>query len=118
MKRSITIKALSLLLIFSIHILTGFTCAAIMQVKTQTTHHQGQHHCCSDDMVKFNLLDKVVDASLQVASTPGHITPKHNDHLELCQAPALLTAGQRYLTNHTKQLPVKDIRIEIRSFQI
>ncbi|NIG53884.1 hypothetical protein [Chitinophaga sp. Cy-1792] len=118
MKRSITIKALSLLLIFSIHILTGFTCAAIMQVKAQTSHHHGHQHCCSEDMVKFSLLDKMVDASLHVAATPGHITPTFTDHPEFSQAPALLETGQRYLTNHTRQLPVKDIRIVIRSFQI
>ncbi|SHL67243.1 hypothetical protein SAMN05444266_104349 [Chitinophaga jiangningensis] len=117
MKRRSTIKAFSLLLIFSLHLLTGFTCSAIMMAQS-SKHSSHQQHCCSGDMVKFTLLDKAINASLEVAAAPAYMQPAAASLYNTNLAEATPAALQRYLTNHSRSLPVRDIRIEIQSFLI
>ncbi|MBV7532151.1 hypothetical protein [Chitinophaga sp. sic0106] len=115
MKRNTTIKAFSLLLIFSLHLLTGFTCSAIMMAQS-SKHSSHEQHCCSGDMVKFTLLDKAINASLEVAAAPASMLPATEIIYSITATePA---AQQRYLTNHARCLPVRDIRIEIQRFLI
>ncbi|WP_291912224.1 hypothetical protein [Chitinophaga sp. CB10] len=117
MKRSTTIKAFSLLLIFSLHLLTGFACSAIMMTQ-QSKHASHQQHCCSGDMVKFTLLDKAVNASLDVAAAPAFVQPAVGSAYNSNTAVVTPAASQRYLTSHYRTLPVRDIRIAIQSFLI
>ncbi|RAJ83618.1 hypothetical protein CLV59_103588 [Chitinophaga dinghuensis] len=119
MKRSNTIKALSLLLIFSLHLLTGFTCSAIMLTAKATHHHHAATDpCCSDEMAKQPMLDKVLDASLQIAAAPGHVSPDIQTYNHMDIQAFHPNISQRYLTNHTLGLPVRDISIEIQRFLI
>ncbi|WP_343304132.1 hypothetical protein AAHN97_21405 [Chitinophaga niabensis] len=125
--RTIQLKAVFLLAVFTLNTMLGFACAVGLDMgfnskhhhhKEGTTlhHHQENENCCNDEAIQFSQLDKL----LAQAVNTGIETPVVLIHFLYQPAISLLTQPGEPL-NPSKKPYVSTalgIRVSIQSFQI
>jgi hypothetical protein len=117
-KALITLKAFFLLIVFFLNTAVGIACAlaphgCCHESVVKTHHHeQGNRNCCNDSVLQFQLLDKSFEQQLKtvvhmpVAFITGHFI-----------SPAVTYCYYQYPIIR-QELPTRDIRVSIQSFQI
>lgn len=140
--KSIQIKALFLLVVFSLNIVVGFACSVGMDMGYNSNHHEEemsaknstQHHdeiddhhddskecpnnCCKDKVTKIIQSDKLVPQSYTSDFNPVFLTSFISAFYNSDISPLYLENEQsKYLVRST--LPtIRDIRVAIQSFLI
>lgn len=125
--RTIQLKAVFLLAVFTLNTMLGFACAVGLDMgfnskhhhhKEGTTlhHHQDNENCCNDEAIQFSQLDKL----LAQAVNTGIETPVVLIHFLYQPAISLLTQPGEPLNSSKKPYvsTARGIRVSIQSFQI
>ena len=149
MKKSLSIqlKAVFLLLVFSLNTIVGFACSVGVDMGFNSTHHHdeetivekdahhdtshhhdeadnhhksknGKDNCCNDKVTKFSQLDKAVPQSLNAVINPIFFTAFVSSFYNI----DVLTASKApsNIKPFVRSSPptIPDIRVAIQSFQI
>ena len=140
------IKALLLLIVFSLNTITGFACSVGIDMGYNTHHHaHGEKHshkqdhkhnhlnsisvkftdasskddCCSNDVTRFSLLDKSVAANNLLIEAPVFILPFTSTFLSQSINESGLAVNSRFqFVRRSSFLNDTDIQMAIRRFQI
>ncbi|SIO50913.1 hypothetical protein [Chitinophaga niabensis] len=127
LSRTIQLKAVFLLAVFTLNTMVGFACAVGLDLGfnskhhhheegTTLHHHQDNENCCNDEAVQFSQLDKLL---AQVVNT-GIETPVVLIHFLYQPEISLLTQPRTHISPSKKPYvsTARGIRVSIQSFQI
>jgi len=108
-KATIQLKALFLLLVFFTNTAIGTACALAPH---DCCHKHVSHNCCTDSVLKFQQLDKSFEQHLTtVMDVPVLTITSHSI------SPSFIYCYYQYPIIR-EELPPRDIRVSIQSFQI
>lgn len=117
-KAIIQLKVIFLLFVFFMNTAVGFACAlaphgCCHESVVKTHHHEhGNRNCCNDSVLKFQQLDKSVEQHLTAAiDVPVVFIIAH------FITPSFIYSHHQYPVVR-QDLPPRDIRVSIQSFQI
>jgi len=138
--KSIQLKAVFLLMAFSLNSIVGFACAAGLDMGFNSNHHEesgmevseNHHHeantnchqtnsqkdnCCNNGVVKFQQIDKNIEAAFSLIG-PSFFTsfPASFYNIDILSS-GNKSSGINYLVRKHRP-PIPDIWIAIQSFQI
>lgn len=144
---SIKLKAVFLILVFSLNTVVGFACAIGVDMGFNTTHHHkeeateihvhadgSKHHhekkehkhsekdskddCCNDKVLKFAQVDKSIPQSLNTGINPIFFTAFTSSFYNIdVLYTSKVSTSAKYFARDHHP-PIPDIRIAIQSFQI
>ena len=138
---SIQLKAVFLLIVFSMNMIIGFACAVGIDMcfnnshhaEIEITSHEGSHHhnkadkhskskggkenCCNDEVIKFSRVDKSLCNVFTCPNTIFFTTLIYSFYNVDVLHTFKSSANFKYFVR-SHHPPIPDIRISIQSFQI
>jgi hypothetical protein len=125
LSRTIQLKAVFLLAVFTLNTMVGFACAVGLDMgfnskhhhhkdDTITHHHQNNENCCNDEAIQFSQLDKLLAQAVNIGiETPVILVQDFLYHPELSYF-----TEEEQLSKKPYVSTSRGIRVSIQSFQI
>jgi hypothetical protein len=128
LSRTIQLKAVFLLAVFTLNTMVGFACAVGLDMgfnskhhhhkdDTITHHHQNNENCCNDEAIQFSQLDKLLAQAVNIGiETPVILVQNflyHSDLSFLIKEEIPVSPSKKPYVSTSR-----GIRVSIQSFQI